>query len=104
MAKTSIAMAAHSGGLFVGRRHGHLATRVYFFPAQATRRRTSGRRQCLSPLRLSIARNLSRCHPQKTFEPVRQMTLVGVANCRRDVRDGDATKQQLVCALDSYVL
>src|SRR5262252_10368420 len=54
--------------------------------------------------RLSTARNLSRCHPQKTFEPVRQMTLVGVANGSRDVSDGDTAKQQLACALDSYVL
>ena len=58
----------------------------------------------LSPGHLSITRNLSRRHPQKTFEPVRQMALVGAANGGRDVRDGDTAKQQLACALDSYVL
>src|SRR5262245_59621222 len=58
----------------------------------------------LSPGHLSITRNLSRRHPQKTFEPVRQMALVGIANGGRDVRDGDIAKQQLACALDSYVL
>src|SRR5215472_10735262 len=41
--------------------------------------------------------------PRRRFEPVRQMALVGVANGGRDVRDGDTAKQQLACALDSYV-
>ena len=57
-------------------------------------------RPAISRLRATCPRR----HPQKTFEPVRQMALVGVANGGRDVPDGDTAKQQLACALDSYVL